>query len=133
MSPSASGSTISLPGAADVGRVHEIRWQWRKSIERDRRVARGVRAGVIDLDTIAGAQRDRKRIFLVEHVVSVARRARDDGIINRLAIAVGPQPVPDVLILGFRKTAIATDIEVHPASAIGTGPHRYHLAADRAR
>ena len=112
--------------------AREICWQGRKSIERNGSIACGVGAGVRDLDPVSCPQRARKRIALVEHVVAVARRARDHGVVDGVVVAVGPQPVADVLVLGFGEAAVATDVEVHPAPPVGTGARRHHLAVDSA-
>src|SRR5271165_3706530 len=119
-----------IPGR---GSASEIRWQRRESIERHGRVACGVGAGVRDFDPIACPQRDGERIPLVEHVVAVTCRSGYHRVVDGIALAVGPQPVTDVLVLGFGEAAVATDIEVYPAPAIGPGAHRYYLAADAAR
>ena len=77
--------------------------EWRKAVEGDGRVGRGVSAGGFDQHLVAHRQRDRQRIrcLFVEHISRVAGRAGDHARLLHVGVLRGSGDADYLKSFGF--------------------------------
>src|SRR5215216_4469485 len=111
---------VPTPQAQSEMRADDIGLERREAVEGYGRIGRGIGTGSLDQNLIAYRERDRQIVglLLVEHVGTVAGRARDNAGRLRIAVARRGDRIADRLLHGFRKAAELADVEVHPALVV---------------
>src|SRR5690606_35205271 len=89
--------------------ARDMNGQGRKTIEGHRRIARGICAGVEDLNAITGSQRGRQKdpCALIQYIVAVTGRTGQQGLADGVSVSFGYEAVADVLVLGHCHAVVA--------------------------